>query len=46
MEPPGVRVATFVRAPDYDRLLELAKRHDKSISGVVRELLKLKLDKV
>jgi len=40
---PGVRVMTWVRAPDYDRLCTLAKRDDKSISGAVRDLLKLRL---
>lgn len=43
LEVPGIRVSTWVSAPDYDRLLDLANRHEKSLSGVIRELLKLKL---
>lgn len=43
VEVPGVRVSTYIRAPDYDRLLALAQQHEKSLSGVVRELLHLKL---
>lgn len=39
----GVPVTTWLRGRDYDRLLELAKRHDKSLSGVVRDLLRLRL---
>ena len=40
---PGVRVTTWIKTPDYDRLLALAQHHEKSLSGVVRELLHLKL---
>ena len=40
---PGVRVTTWVREPDYDRLLALAQKHDLSISATVRDLLKLRL---
>ena len=40
---PGARVSTWVKTPDYDRLLDLAQRHQTSISGVVRDLLRLKL---
>lgn len=39
----GASVTTWVRVRDYDKLLELAKKHDKSISGVVRDLLRLRL---
>jgi hypothetical protein len=43
-ETPGVRVTTWMREPDYDRLLRLAKsRDDNSISGAMRDLLKLRL---
>jgi hypothetical protein len=42
-EVPGARVSTWVRSPDYDKLLALAKQHETTISGVVRDLLKLKL---
>jgi hypothetical protein len=40
---PSARVTTWIRTPDYDRLLALAKQHETSLSGVVRDLLKLKL---
>lgn len=43
VDPPGVRVSTFVRSPDYDRLLKLAQRHETSVSGIVRDLLRLQL---
>jgi hypothetical protein len=36
---PGVRVTTFVRTPDYDRLYAIAKRHDRSVSDVVRRAI-------
>jgi hypothetical protein len=42
-ETPGVRVSTYMRVPDFDRLMTLAKRDDKSISGTMRDLLKLRL---
>lgn len=43
VEPSGVRLSTYVRSPDYDRLLKLAKAHDRSVSGLVRDLLRLRL---
>jgi predicted CopG family antitoxin len=46
VDPPGARVTTWIRSSDYDRLLKLAQQQDKSISGVIRELLKLKLPQV
>lgn len=42
-DTPGVRVTTFIRAPDYDRLLTQAKRDDNSLSGALRALVKLHL---
>lgn len=41
---PGTRVSTYVRTVDYDRLVKVALKHDRSVSAVVRELLRLKLD--
>lgn len=38
---PGARVTTWVRSAEYDRLLRLAKAREQSLSGVVRDLLKL-----
>lgn len=46
VDPPGARVTTWVRSSEYERLLKLAKAQDKSISGLVRDLLKLKLEQV
>lgn len=40
---PGAKVTTYVRASDYDRLLRLANSHDRTLSGLIRDLLKLKL---
>jgi cytidylate kinase len=36
-------LTTWVRASDYDRLAQIAKREEKSLSAIVRELVKLKL---
>jgi len=32
-----------VRNSDYDRLVRLALKHDRTVSAIVRDLLKLKL---
>jgi hypothetical protein len=43
-DSPGVRVSTYMRVADYDRIVTLAKqRDDNSVSGTVRDLLKLRL---
>jgi hypothetical protein len=36
-------VTTWLRCADYDRLQQLAKQERKTLSGLVRDLLKLKL---
>jgi len=41
--PVGTSVTTWLRNGDHDRLLALAKREEKTISALVRELLKLKI---
>ena len=41
---PGTRLSTYLRNSDYDRLVRLALKEDRTVSAVVRELLKLKLD--
>jgi hypothetical protein len=43
MAEAGAKVTTYVRTSDYDRLLRLAHSHDRSLSGLIRDLLKLKL---
>lgn len=40
---PGTRATIWLRVPDYDRLLALAQRHEKSLSEEMRDLLTLKL---
>jgi len=43
-ETPGIRVSTWMREPDYDRLAKMAKqRDDGSISGAIRDFVKLHL---
>jgi hypothetical protein len=36
-------VTTWLRVGDHDRLIQLAKREEKTLSALLRELLKLKL---
>lgn len=43
VDEPGERVSTYVRVSDYDKLCKLALKHDRTVSAVVRDLLKLKL---
>lgn len=40
---PGAKLTTYLRTSDYDRLVRLANYADKSLSGLVRDLLRLKL---
>ena len=42
-EDTGERVSTYVRSSDYDRLVRLARQSDKSLSRLIRDLLRLKL---
>lgn len=42
-EPAGSSVTAWLRPGEHDRLIELAKREDKTISALVRELVKLKV---
>lgn len=42
-EEPGNTVATWLRAGDHDRLIAIAKREEKTISALVRELVKLRI---
>jgi len=39
VDTPGVNVSSWVRQPDYDKLCELARKYDVSVSTVVRRLL-------
>jgi hypothetical protein len=41
--PAANSVTTWLPAADHDRLIALAKREEKTISALVRELLKLKI---
>lgn len=40
---PGTVLSTYVRTSDYDRLVRMATKADKSIASLVRDLLRLKL---
>jgi hypothetical protein len=40
---PHTRVSTWLPERDYDRLVQLAKRRDQSVSSLVRSLLRLQL---
>jgi hypothetical protein len=42
-EPASNAVTTWLQPRDHDRLIALAKREEKTISALVRELLKLKI---
>lgn len=42
-EEPGNTVATWLRAGDHDRLIAIAHREEKTISALVRELVKLRI---
>lgn len=41
--PAGASATTWLRGADYDRLIALAKREDKTLSALIRDLLKLKI---
>jgi len=43
VEEPGTRLSTFLRNSDYDRLVRLALKQDRSVSALVRDLLKVRL---
>jgi hypothetical protein len=43
VDEPGTRLSTYVRNSDYDRLVRLALKHDRTVAALVRDLLKLKL---
>jgi hypothetical protein len=36
---PGSSVSTWLRQADHDHLIQLAQRHDLSVSALVRQLL-------
>lgn len=42
-EEPGGPVTTWLRNGDHDRLIALAKREEKTISALVRELVKFRI---
>lgn len=42
-EEPGSAVTTWLPASAHDRLIQLAKREEQSISATVRQLLILRL---
>lgn len=42
-DEPGSSVTAWLRAGEHDRLIALAKQEDKTISALVRELVKLRI---
>lgn len=44
-EEPSGSVTTWLREGEHDRLIELAKREEKTISALVRELVQLRIYK-
>ena len=36
---PGAAVMTWLRAKEYDRLIEIANRREQSVSSLVRQIL-------
>jgi len=42
-EAPGTSVSTYIRVSDYDKLVRLALKEDRSLASLVRDLLRLKL---
>jgi hypothetical protein len=43
VEEPGTSVSTWLRPGEHDKLIQLANKHDTTISALVRQLLILKL---
>jgi hypothetical protein len=43
VDEPGAKLSTYVRGSDYDKLVRLALKEDRSLSSLVRDLLNLKL---
>jgi hypothetical protein len=39
----GCTVSTYLREPEIDRLARLARRHDMSLSGLLRQLIRREL---
>ena len=42
-EEPGSPVMTWLKQSEHDRLIELAKKHETTISSLVRQFVILKL---
>lgn len=40
---PGVSASTWLEPSEYDKLVRLANKQDKTVSAMVRQLLVLKL---
>ena len=43
VEVSGTKLSTYVRTPDYDRIVRLALKEDRTVSAIVRDLLRLNL---
>jgi hypothetical protein len=42
-EAPGTAVMTWLKPGEHDKLIQLARQQEKTISAMVRQLLTLKL---
>lgn len=43
---PRHGVSTWIRVTDYDSLLKLAKKHETSLSAIVRHLIHLRIPRL
>ena len=43
MPVPGCSVSTYLRSPEVDLLARLARRHDVSMSGLLRQMIRNEL---
>lgn len=43
LAPVGAPVTTWLRLGDYDRLVQVAKLEQKTVSAIIRELVKVKI---
>lgn len=42
-EEPGSSVSTWLRASDHDRLIQIAKARDQSVSSLLRQFVRARL---
>jgi len=44
-DEPGERVSTWLRQSELDRLIQLANKRDQSVSSLIAQMLRLKLQR-